>query len=52
MNEIPLYGKVEEVLAPENARGDLKPGTGFPAKISSWNGLVSAELRFDEPFKA
>jgi len=32
MVEIPLYGKVEEVLASEIGRGDLKPGDRLPSE--------------------
>jgi GntR family transcriptional regulator len=32
MVEIPLYGKVEEVLASEIGRGDLKPGGRLPSE--------------------
>ncbi|WP_213807537.1 GntR family transcriptional regulator [Granulicella sp. dw_53] len=32
MAETPLYGKVEEVLASEVARGDLKPGDRLPSE--------------------
>jgi GntR family transcriptional regulator len=32
MTEVPLYGKVEEVLASEIARGDLKPGDRLPSE--------------------
>jgi GntR family transcriptional regulator len=32
MAEVPLYGKVEEVLASEIARGDLKPGDRLPSE--------------------
>jgi GntR family transcriptional regulator len=32
MAEIPLYGKVEEVLASEIGRGDLKPGDRLPSE--------------------
>lgn len=32
MSEIPLYGKVEEVLASEIARGDLRPGDRLPSE--------------------
>jgi GntR family transcriptional regulator len=32
MNEIPLYGKVEGVLASEIARGDLTPGDRLPSE--------------------
>ena len=32
MAEIPLYGKVEEVLAFEIGRGDLKPGDRLPSE--------------------
>jgi len=32
MAEIPLYGKVEEVLASEIARGELKPGDRLPSE--------------------
>jgi GntR family transcriptional regulator len=32
MTEIPLYGKVEEVLASEITRGDLRPGDRLPSE--------------------
>jgi len=32
MVKVPLYGKVEEVLASEIARGDLKPGDRLPSE--------------------
>jgi DNA-binding FadR family transcriptional regulator len=32
MVEVPLYGKVEEVLASEIGRGDLKPGGRLPSE--------------------
>jgi GntR family transcriptional regulator len=32
MAEIPLYGKVEEVLGSEIGRGDLKPGDRLPSE--------------------
>jgi GntR family transcriptional regulator len=32
MTEVPLYGKVEEVLAFEIGRGDLKPGDRLPSE--------------------
>ena len=32
MADIPLYGKVEEVLASEIARGELKPGDRLPSE--------------------
>jgi GntR family transcriptional regulator len=32
MAEVPLYGKVEEVLASEIARGDLQPGDRLPSE--------------------
>jgi GntR family transcriptional regulator len=32
MTEVPLYGKVEEVLASEIARGELKPGDRLPSE--------------------
>jgi GntR family transcriptional regulator len=32
MVEVPLYGKVEEVLASEIGRGDLKPGDRLPSE--------------------
>lgn len=32
MTEVPLYGKVEEVLASEIARGDLRPGDQLPSE--------------------
>src|ERR1700748_2463304 len=32
MAEAPLYGKVEEVLASEIARGDLQPGDRLPSE--------------------
>ena len=32
MTEVPLYGKVEEVLASEIARGDMRPGDRLPSE--------------------
>ena len=32
MTEVPLYGKVEEVLASEIARGDIRPGDRLPSE--------------------
>src|SRR3984957_3838282 len=32
MVKVPLYGKVEEVLASEIARGDLQPGDRLPSE--------------------
>src|ERR1700748_3103247 len=32
MTEVPLYGKVEEVLASETARGDIRPGDRLPSE--------------------